>query len=180
MSCGVGHRRGLDPTLLWLWRRLAATADSNPSLGTSICQGSSPRKGKKTKKKKKLTITLRWDFLWEPWDLGKPAFDCWCLWISLKSCYNSHGRSPLPLGPVSKCHVGFLFWNLTSVLQSINSDLKVRPFHIKSYSVKQLELSKLPQRICAWCRGVVEHVAKGILYLSNENWLISISCTCFY
>ena len=26
MSCGVGHRLGLDPTLLWLWCRLAATA----------------------------------------------------------------------------------------------------------------------------------------------------------
>ena len=24
MSCGVGHRRGLDPVLLWLWCRLAA------------------------------------------------------------------------------------------------------------------------------------------------------------
>ena len=26
MSCGVGHRLGLDPVLLWLWRRLVATA----------------------------------------------------------------------------------------------------------------------------------------------------------
>ena len=26
MSCGVGRRRGLDPVLLWLWRRLVATA----------------------------------------------------------------------------------------------------------------------------------------------------------
>ena len=26
VSCGVGCRRGSDPTLLWLWRRLAATA----------------------------------------------------------------------------------------------------------------------------------------------------------
>ena len=26
MSCGVGRRRGSDPALLWLWRRLAATA----------------------------------------------------------------------------------------------------------------------------------------------------------
>ena len=26
MSCGVGHRRGLDLGLLWLWRRPAATA----------------------------------------------------------------------------------------------------------------------------------------------------------
>ena len=26
MSCGVGCRCGSDPTLLWLWRRPAATA----------------------------------------------------------------------------------------------------------------------------------------------------------
>ena len=26
MSCGVGHRPGLDPELLWLWYRPAATA----------------------------------------------------------------------------------------------------------------------------------------------------------
>ena len=26
MSCGMGHRRGSDLVLLWLWRRPAATA----------------------------------------------------------------------------------------------------------------------------------------------------------
>ena len=26
MSCGVGHRHGLDPMLLWLWCRPVATA----------------------------------------------------------------------------------------------------------------------------------------------------------
>ena len=26
MSCGVGHRRGSDPALPWLWQRPAATA----------------------------------------------------------------------------------------------------------------------------------------------------------
>ena len=26
MSSGVGHRRSSDPALLWLWRRLVATA----------------------------------------------------------------------------------------------------------------------------------------------------------
>ena len=26
MSCGLGHRVGLDPELLWLWCRLAAVA----------------------------------------------------------------------------------------------------------------------------------------------------------
>ena len=30
MSYGVGRRRGLDAVLLWLWRRLAATAPIGP------------------------------------------------------------------------------------------------------------------------------------------------------
>ena len=30
MSCGIGHRRGSDPTLLWLWHRLAAVALIRP------------------------------------------------------------------------------------------------------------------------------------------------------
>ena len=30
MSCGVGHRRGSDPVLLWLWRRPATTALIRP------------------------------------------------------------------------------------------------------------------------------------------------------
>ena len=30
MSCGIGHRHGLDPTLLWLWRRPAATTLIRP------------------------------------------------------------------------------------------------------------------------------------------------------
>jgi len=30
VSCGVGCRRGSDPALLWLWRRLVATAPIQP------------------------------------------------------------------------------------------------------------------------------------------------------
>ena len=30
MNCGVGLRRGLDPVLLWLWRRPVATAPIRP------------------------------------------------------------------------------------------------------------------------------------------------------
>ena len=30
MSCGVGHRLGLDLALLWLWRRPVATAPIRP------------------------------------------------------------------------------------------------------------------------------------------------------
>ena len=30
VGCGVGHRLSLDPVLLWLWRRLAASALIGP------------------------------------------------------------------------------------------------------------------------------------------------------
>ena len=30
MSCGIGHRHGSDPELLWLWRRPAAAALIEP------------------------------------------------------------------------------------------------------------------------------------------------------
>ena len=30
MSCGVGHSRGSDPALLWLWCRPVATAPIGP------------------------------------------------------------------------------------------------------------------------------------------------------
>ena len=33
MSCGVGRRRGSDPALLWLWRRLAAMTPIRPLAG---------------------------------------------------------------------------------------------------------------------------------------------------
>ena len=48
VSCGVGGRIGPDPTLLWLWRRLAATAPLawEPPYTAVVAL-------KKTKKKKK-------------------------------------------------------------------------------------------------------------------------------
>jgi len=30
VSCDIGHRRSLDPVLLWLWGRPAATAPIRP------------------------------------------------------------------------------------------------------------------------------------------------------
>ena len=62
LSCGVRHRSGSDPELLWLWlwRRLAATALISRPLawGTSICHGCGPRKDGKKKKKKDKTCQI--------------------------------------------------------------------------------------------------------------------------
>ena len=65
MSCGVGRRRGTDPELLWLWRRLAATALIRPlALGTSIRRGfghknnTKPKHPLKNKTKKKNRVCV--------------------------------------------------------------------------------------------------------------------------
>jgi len=53
VSCGVGHRRGSDPALLWLWHRLAATAPIRPlAWETPYALGASQEMAKRQKKKK--------------------------------------------------------------------------------------------------------------------------------
>ena len=53
-SCGVGHRRGSDSTLLWLWCRLAPGALLRPlARELPYAAGSAFLKKKKKKKKKK-------------------------------------------------------------------------------------------------------------------------------
>ena len=57
MSCGVGHRCGLDLVWLWLWRRPAATAliqllAWKPPYAKSVAL-KRPKQTKKKKKKKK-------------------------------------------------------------------------------------------------------------------------------
>ena len=73
MRYGVGCRLGSDPTLLWLWYRLEATADWTPTLGTSPCLGCSPAKDKKKKKRSAnhLVISEQIQFPWhQPYKLS--------------------------------------------------------------------------------------------------------------
>jgi len=50
VSCGVGQRHGLDPALLWLWRRPAATAPTGPLAGEPpYAMGAALKKKKKKK-----------------------------------------------------------------------------------------------------------------------------------
>ena len=53
MSCGVGHRCGLDPVLLWLWYRLAAAAPIRPlAWEPPYAVGAAQEMAKKKKDKK--------------------------------------------------------------------------------------------------------------------------------
>ena len=54
VSCGVGRRRGLDPVLLWLWRRPVATASIRHLAWEPPCAvGAALEKAKRQKEKKK-------------------------------------------------------------------------------------------------------------------------------
>ena len=54
MSCDVGCRRGSDPTLLWLWCRLAAAAPIQPlAWAPPYAAGAAHKMAKRQKKKKK-------------------------------------------------------------------------------------------------------------------------------
>ena len=62
-SCGVGHRRGSHPELLWLWLWPAATAPIRPlawespyTVGAAL-EKAKRQKDKKKKKKKKFPFS---------------------------------------------------------------------------------------------------------------------------
>ena len=58
MSCGVGHRHGLHPTLLWLWHRPAATAPIGPlAWEPPYAVGAALEKGQKKKKKERIEVS---------------------------------------------------------------------------------------------------------------------------
>ena len=53
MSCGIGRRRGLDPTFLWLWHRPATTVPIGPLAweppyvaGVALKRQKAPQKGR--------------------------------------------------------------------------------------------------------------------------------------
>ena len=65
MSCGVGRRQGLDPRLLWLWRRLAATASIRPlAWEPPYAEGVAQEMAKRSKKKKKSYCNNQDETLW--------------------------------------------------------------------------------------------------------------------
>ena len=57
MSCGIGHRHGSDPALLWPWCRPVATAPFRPlTWELPYAVGVALEKAKSQKKKKKSMV----------------------------------------------------------------------------------------------------------------------------
>ena len=57
MSCGIGHRWGSDPTLLWLWYRPAAVVPIGP-LDWELPYAAGAALFRKKKKEKSLHINI--------------------------------------------------------------------------------------------------------------------------
>ena len=58
MSCGVGHRLGLDPVLLWLWHRPMTTALIQSVAWEFPYAAGMALKSKQTKKKKNEKVLI--------------------------------------------------------------------------------------------------------------------------
>ena len=75
MSYGVGCRHGLDPELLWLWRRPAAVALIGSLAWEPPCAGGKALKLKKKKKKICFSWSLVIDLNWQV-QLGEDPSPC--------------------------------------------------------------------------------------------------------
>ena len=72
MSCGVGHRHGLDPAWLWRWRRLAAAAPTRP-LAWELPHAASAALKNRKQKDAPQESELR-ERAWEFWGGGTSGF----------------------------------------------------------------------------------------------------------
>ena len=93
MSCGVGHKHGSDPKMLWPWRRLAAAAPTGPLAGESPCATETALKREKDKKKKFASaspkLSIHPSSSSPPWQtqvcplclwVCEGTLDCWVSW----------------------------------------------------------------------------------------------------
>ena len=71
MSCGIGHRRGSDPALLWLWCRLEATVLIRPlAWEPTYAAGAAQEMAKKKKKRISFSYLVMY-----PMKIGKNLTD---------------------------------------------------------------------------------------------------------
>ena len=96
MSCGVGHRCGSDPALLWLWCRQAAVAPIPPPAWDPPYAMNAALKSKKQKTKKPKTanyLCMHTFYLKIPGILKSTLTRC----VFLKCANINHNNDKLPL-----------------------------------------------------------------------------------
>ena len=98
MSCGVGHRCDLDPTLLCLWHRLAATAPIRPlALEPPYAVGAALEKTKRQKIKCWISHVIYWLFS----ESEKEQFSVYRMVISISVLYPCNLADWEPLWPIA-------------------------------------------------------------------------------
>ena len=127
--CGVGCRRSSDPMMLWLWRRLVATAPTGPlAWETPYAAGAALEKKKRKRKRKKLVeafISTIWKKFKVPsWRLyeytvGPLSFPCNCPIPSL--CHPYRTLPQLPMCPASYALISSLCCDPLSIESIIDS-----------------------------------------------------------
>ena len=133
MNCGVGHRCGSDPSLLWLWHRLAATALIRFLVWEPpYTAGAALEKTKRQKKKKKKEDVSLWysrskirqlSLQW----LGALLLQVWSLAWEFPHAPDAAKRSP----PKQKNK-----WEAripSSIPQSNGSKVKLCMFQVQNY-----------------------------------------------
>ena len=94
MSCGVGHGRGSDLVLLWLWRRPAvAPAGAGPLAWGPLYAAGADLERQKKKERKKIQHWERWQFC-QPQEKASPTH----------RGYSTRFQGARPLTPVCLPH----------------------------------------------------------------------------
>ena len=154
MSCGVGRRRSLDPVLLWLWCRLAATAPIQPlAWEPPYATGAALEKAK---------INKRWTCLLLP--SPPPSQFSYALLESRSpgpGFYWSAFRHHRLFSPVSRFHVLVRAWLLLLCRVSLGDD-----HHIACVSV--VCSSRMPSISTGW-----PPLSMCIRSSSTDTWVVS-------
>ena len=108
MNCGVGHRQGWDPVLLWLWRRPAAVAPIQPLAweppyaADGALKERERKEGRKEGKERKGKRTCREEWGWRMF--------CWCEYQrAQRKCFRSWGSGN---GEIKRNMKNYLGWEL--------------------------------------------------------------------
>ena len=115
MSYGVGHRCGLDPTLLWLWHRPEATAPIRPLAWEPLyAMGVVLEKTKKRYEKTEM-IGRKWILFWEYWAQLTTTYSgdiiTIYLWIHTPTAPCHPASFPLYTYSFSTFHI-FILWRI--------------------------------------------------------------------
>ena len=127
MSCGVGHRWGLDPALLWLWYRLVAIAPIRPlawepPYAAGVAQRNSKKKKNHQSWKKHFRKSIKIEITKPDHIFHIPDYSLcnqneldfifqnfWTIWNTHTQIYTQQFLCMYTINFVSQCHFALFF-----------------------------------------------------------------------